>query len=51
VTFFARGALRSHTQLVLVSHGKAARRPRPTRGQLLLLPLQRFGALRFARFR
>jgi hypothetical protein len=50
VTFFALDALRSHAD-ALVSHGKAARRPRPARGQLLLLQLQRFGALRFTHFR
>jgi hypothetical protein len=50
VTFCALGALRSHTQLALASHGKTARRPRPARGQLLL-QLRRCDALRFARFR
>jgi hypothetical protein len=46
VTFFALGALRSRTQLALVSHDGAARRPLPAREQLPPFPLRHLDALR-----
>ena len=48
VTFLALDALRSYVQLALVSHGKMARRPLPTSGQLLMLQLRSLSVTFFA---
>jgi hypothetical protein len=48
VIFFALDALRSYVQLALASHGKMARRPLPTSGQLLMLQLRSLWVTFFA---